>query len=1257
MLKALELVGFKSFADRTRFDFPPGITVVVGPNGSGKSNIVDGLKWVLGEQSAKSLRGKDMADVIFKGSGGPQGRKPANSAEATIILENDDRRFPYDHDEIRVTRRVYRSGESEYLINNEAVRLRDIRDLFRGTGVGTDAYSLIEQGKVERMLQSTSKDRRAIFEEAAGISRFKAKSIETQRRLARVEQNLIRLADIVEEVGSRYRSIKAQASKAVRYRQATTRLKLLRTHVAKIDYQFIKQRLEQLTVEGGELQTQLANMQQAVDAAETSWRAGAEQGQAAQATVEAKQKLSADVREQLAVAGSEFQEKQWRASELEQRLQRMHAQWEGGKQRRQQLVHEQDLLNAEMEKTEAQHFDVRRALETLQPRLVELQSSRQQAETESRALTDQLAQLRRDLNAATTRMATAQAETEGLQEAITKREATLLDCTQKLQQLTAQKEDNEASLTALHQQAELKDSDLKQLSENIHTIQTQIEESRSAEAELRTEQHGDQQRSAVIREMETQLEGVNSGVKQVLTAAKEGLIPFHQVIGLVADLIQVEMQHALLIDLALGDFAQHIVLHGDELIQGVARADVKLAGRVGLLTKEHPASLGGDLSARLPADPRVIGPATEFVQAKAGFEAFVHQLLGGTWIVATLAGALELRQESHINVRLVTMAGEIVEPDGRIIVGAKSSTSNLVSRRSELRLLENQLNHRQNQLDKLSTELTDLRHKLENQRQHHQKLLAEQRELNDQIQDRRRHLDNCTNQIAQWTQLARQWQEEQAADESRLEQLREVLAAERQQHEQQLAEIANTEESLERCARSSADSNLELQEVEKQLTSTKVQFAKLEQQLHQFISQQEAIVSALRERDQQLVEWEHELQTLQSELTSVKTRCQELESIRAEREAELAVLTQQVTEAVAERDQFEQDRARLAQELESQRSALKRFEHRRYEIEGESNQLQMQETQLIERLRDDYGLEIDEVLKYQPRYATEDSSESEEIPTPGESESPTSDDTATTSDATTEDPTPGPRLATTDDADTYVSLDREVVDQEIQQLRRKINSIGAVNMDALAELEALEQRYQLLHTQYQDLNAAKEGLHKIIQRINADSRRIFAETLEAIRINFQQLYRKTFGGGHADLILDESEDILESGIEIVATPPGKSEFSNSLLSGGEKALTAVSLLLAIFKYRPSPFCVLDEVDAPFDEANIGRFVDVLKDFLGWTRFVIVTHSKKTMTAATTLYGVTMQDSGISKRVSIKFEEVSEDGQLLNPGDPAAQVTQ
>lgn len=1275
MLKALELCGFKSFADRTRFDFPPGITVVVGPNGSGKSNIVDGLKWVLGEQSAKSLRGKDMADVIFKGSGGASGRKPSNSAEATIILENSDRRFAYEHDEVRVTRRVFRSGESEYLINNEPVRLKDIRDLFRGTGVGTDAYSLIEQGKVDRMLQSSPRDRRAIFEEAAGISRFKAKKIETQRRLARVEQNLIRLADIVEEVGSRYRSVKAQASKAARYRQYTNRLKRLRTHVAKIDYTFYQNQLEKLSAESEGLETSLQSLatdleQQQLDLQKLSADSAARQQQYDDA-----QKRVADVRENIASLQSEDEAKQNRHQELAERLRRLEGQIQGGRQRLEQLRNEETLLEQEVESVDAQHFDLRRQLESAEPEIDRLRQQRLQLDQENQSRRQQHTELLSLVAELASALAAIRTERSSLQDSTKRKQVGIQEQQQQWEQQAQQLERLSAESSELQTQAEQKDSALADLSQEIAISESRLESLRNHQSELKSQQNGDQQRSDVIREMESRLEGVNAGVKQVLEQARQQQPPFDQVVGLVADLVQVDMQHATLIDLALGEVAQHVVTAGDHLIRAVADHQLQIPGRVGILQLAQPTTLGGQSSVAIPGQADVIGRADQMVQARSGYESFVETLLSGTWIVKSLTTALRLREEGFHDVRFVTMAGEIIEADGRVVVGAKSPANNLVSRRSELRLLQNQIEQRQERLESVATELQDLRQQLENQKQSHRHLLAEQKELNDRLQQLERTADQLKSQQDHVAKSLETLTTELEQESRRQEELKQQLEQQELAHTQHQATIASLADQMGLHDQSSQQLEQQQTELEKTVTTAKVKLAKVEQQLDQFAQQKSAIDQAIQERQDGLTELEKEQQQASEEQTLTQTRLQELGQQKEALETERQELESQLELASVNRDEVEQQRQKLVQAVDTLKSQLAKQERRKYEMEGEVNQLTLQRSALIERMRDDYGLEMDEVLSYQPIYAAPVLSEPTSADAEDQSNEVRSDKSEpedadrsdgqseedTQRDASSDDQDAGTtviRPAATEEVDPelIVSMDRQEVDTEIHQLRRRINSIGAVNLDSLAELEDLETRYNHLDAQYQDLVTAKEGLENIIVRINADSRRIFAETLEIIRRNFQELYRKTFGGGHADIVLDENEDILECGVDIVATPPGKSEFSNSLLSGGEKALTAVSLLMAIFKFRPSPFCVLDEVDAPFDEANIGRFIDVLKDFLGWTRFVIVTHSKKTMTAATTLYGVTMQDSGVSKRVSIKFEEVSEDGELLNPGDPADQVT-
>lgn len=1281
MLKALELRGFKSFADRTRFDFPPGITVVVGPNGSGKSNIVDGLKWVLGEQSAKSLRGKDMADVIFKGGGGSSGRKAGNSAEATIVLENSDRRFPYDSDDINVTRRVYRSGESEFLINNEPVRLRDIKDLFRGTGVGTDAYSVIEQGKVDRMLQSNPKDRRAIFEEAAGISRFKSKKIETQRRLGRVEQNLVRLADIVEEVGSRYRSVKAQASKAARYRQYTNRLKLLRTHVANHDYVQFHETLRNLTTEGTQLTDALEEAQNSDQQDKEDSEKLAAAAEEIQNRLTTAQDELASLRERLAAEASESSIKKQQFEELTGRISRLGEQLESTKNRIGQYQLELSGVEKDLDQIGSDHFDLKEKLESEEPKVeqlsarqAELDSGHRESRNQQSKLVELLASVGSKLQSMTSEKETAR---QSADQKTQEKDSLGLQLDELAQQaLTFQGQEQE-----LRQKAEEKDSVLAELNRKIETWRSDLDTVKSKKAELEKQQSGDQERSKVLKEMESRLEGVNLGVKSVLSSAAAGEGPFADVVGLVADLVHVNMQHANLIDLALGEVSQYIVTKGNRLRDSIASEETKLPGRVGFLPIEEPNSLGAEVTERLKDLPSVIGRADFFVQARDGYDDFVARLLGGTWIVKTLSDAIQLRGQGNRHVRFVSMAGEVIESDGRLVVGARAPASNLVSRRSELRLLASQLQQRQEEIDQNQTQIADLQDQLKQGQDQQKSLLAEQKELSFAWNDAK---DQFAKASAKKDQVSTQLDRLAPEIEALLEKIHSLdsFGAEL------LIDQAKNQETSDQLSAQISEMESQKQElsgqqsqVAREITSLKVRIAKVEQRLEQLEGEKKALGQTLSERNESLEEIQVDLEKAAGEQKEIQDRLEVLQNSEQEAETKKVELESSFEEVTQKKEEIDEQRAVIVDRLERHRNHVRKLEKRKYQVEVEANQLSTQLETMLERMRDDYGLEVQDILDYQPHgqpaieqlrevddeeapeegeVDLDDESEEEEQdevedgPGEGGEEGPvdaegTQEDSEISSGTGVTELAVSPRNEEVDPK-LIVSQDRDEVDSEIASLRRKINSIGAVNLDALAELEELEGRYNNLSGQYNDLVSAKEGLEKIIERINADSRKIFAETLEIIRQNFQQLYRKTFGGGHADIVLEQGEDILECGVEIVATPPGKSEFSNSLLSGGEKALTAVSLLMAIFKYRPSPFCVLDEVDAPFDEANIGRFLDVLKDFLGWTRFVIVTHSKKTMTAATTLYGVTMQESGISKRVSIKFEEVTEDGHIVKDDD-------
>ena len=1199
MLKAIELVGFKSFADKSRFEFPQGITVIVGPNGSGKSNVVDALKWVLGEQSAKSLRGKDMTDVIFKGTSGEGGRKPANAAEATVILDNSARQLPFDTDEVHITRRVYRSGEGEYQINRESCRLKDIKNLFRGTGVGTDAYSLIEQGKVDQLLQASANDRRAIFEEAAGISRFKAKKIESERRLLRVEHNLVRLADIVEEVGSRYRSVKAQASKAVRYKEYSDRMRVLRTYVGSLDYSRLNESLQQISGERTQLQEHLQNVE---------------------LQLEKNQKLESELLSQISQRSEAAEEKQSSYNQFVQSISSLESIVSSNEARKLDLTeriegqsqHLAKLLtrqNATIQRVEEHAKEFEKAeleFDATKSRLQSTLTSKQEISDSLNQLKSAIAEKQAEIDAHSQKLNKSEkkresenAKRESEIKAIGKCKETLGDLQSKINEAKSQFSKLNETITNLQNQAESKDTSLKQTRQQLEDATARFESAKiNLEDNLR-KQVGMSQRADVIQELEERLEGVNVGVKKLLSDAQQATNgPLSEIIGMVADLLQVNVQHAALVDLALGEATQFIVVDGDNLVDAIAQDEVIVKGRTGILSVGAPCTLNAEITDELSVHSGVIGRLDSLVQVTEGaHKATLELLLSGTWVVRDLTTALDLFDSGGHRVRFVTLNNQIIESDGTILIGPRDSSSGLISRRSELRALQRELHDLETTISNAQRQLDITEQEKKTLDEQFQETLSEQTEISAQIADETAKLEAVKQQLqiyeSQFEQNSNELNQIEAglkATDGEINSLDEMIAECTQAISNASGTVASNNEESDVLSKTLIEQELEI-------TSLKVKLAKCEQQLDDWGERQNQSTGELTSIKQDIEKINYELSTARDGVETAERQI-------AESRSKLDVLCQQRDELKNELDlqsqqrrELDQQRQQYSEQINQSRSELDKVQSRFHQAEIQQRQWKLELDQLCTRILDDYGIEISSVTTTEP----------EELPE-----------------------------------------DRKEIDETIEQLRRKISNIGAVNMDAVNELEELEQRFNHLNSQYEDMVSAKGSLERLIHRINGECRKLYVDTLDTIRTNFQELFRKTFGGGRADIILEEGVDPLEAGVELVATPPGKTSFNNSLLSGGEKAMTAVALLMAIFQFRPSPFCVLDEVDAPFDEANIGRFLDVLKSFLSWTKFVIVTHSKKTMTAADTLYGVTMQESGVSHRVSVRFEDVSEDG-AISPG--------
>lgn len=1193
MLKALELIGFKSFADKTRFEFPSGITVVVGPNGSGKSNVVDAIKWVLGEQSVKSLRGKEMSDVIFNGSGS---RKPMNSAEITLTFDNSSNLLPIDTPEVHITRRVYRSGEGEYLINRQPSRLRDIRDLLSGTGLGAQAYSVIEQGKVDILLQSSSKDRRVIFEEAAGISRFKARKIEALRRLERVEQNLLRLSDIVDEVESRLRSVKLQAGKARRYQEYTDRLQELRTQTALVDWRRLSERIAAYEEDLASLTSQRDSTTAEAEAIEARLlEADTQAGQFDEQVRQLGLQATAN-RERIASAESTIQHERARSRDLEQEMQRHRRQLVEMSARAGGLEQQLRETGVALEAAQDQQRQIARRLGESERELTDLMARLDQLRGEHHerrtACTEQMrsaAALGNQIGALESQVAAALAARDRSQSRIEELNQRLTALTEELQSLR----DRDAVLTA---QAD-------ECGQQVADARTRLSDRRDERDRRQAELAQLQQRSSamgerisLLEELEKRHEGLSPGVKEVLNLARsDSPGPYRQVCGLVADLLRVSVEAAPLVEVALGEVAQHVVVApGAELGEYLQKEPYQFSGRVGFIWLEG--STDGCLPEmpNLQGRPGVMGRADRFVETELPYEPLARRLLGRTWIVEKLNHAMALVKVAGPGCSFITLSGELLAADGTLVVGPRSASTGLISRRSELRALKAQWTDLEGRIREARAVLERLDTQIVQDRRHLETMIGQQQQADRALSEHGHQITATEERHCQLDQQRKALQEELRAAQAQHESATAAEAQARVQQAQIESALADMEAGLSVLGQQMEQLEAQRQLHGRQATDIKIDLAKSEER-----------AGSLRTRLRQFEESQQERQRAIAESREELTHCdcriaQSQESVlRAESEiAELYLIKESFAarsvELLGQRESFRSQRAVLTSDAQRLRNRVRKVEEKLHTKELEVTQIRHERTALADRLREDYHIELAE-LEHNPS-----------------------------------------------DQEQH---ERTEVQREIDELRQKINSLGNVNLEALEELQQLDARYTTLSTQHKDLTDAKGALDRIIEKINADSRRLFAETLQTVREHFGNLFRDLFGGGQADIVLEEGVDILESGVEIVARPPGKEPRSISLLSGGEKTMTCVALLLALFRSRPSPFCVLDEVDAALDEANIDRFTKVIQDFLTWTQFIIVTHSKKTMTCAKTIYGVTMQESGISRQVSVTFEDVSDNGEI------------
>lgn len=1206
MLKRLELIGFKSFADRTEFTFGPGVTAIVGPNGSGKSNVVDAVRWILGEQSAKSLRGGEMTDVIFNGS---STRRALGMAEVSLVFDNTQRRLDYDGDEVQITRRVYRDGQGEYLINRQPARLKDIKELMLGTGAGTDAYSIIAQGRVEALLQSSTQDRRQIFEEAAGISRFRTRKLETLRKLEAMEHNLARSRDLVTELQRQLQTVKLQAAKAEKYREYHDQLLAHRTSLALNEY-------HQLTL---------------------AWEAATARWTQARAELARHAAQETDLERQLRALEEEVAHRGEAIAAAEARL---------GELRAEMAAHERTLHYEDTNLAQGQ-----REIAELEPRQAELLSSLADlekdlalAQAELTALQAETLERETDIDATRNQVATAREQLDHLRQQYERAKQQLVEglhdqttwhnelvsvraqaqslaqhqqrlsqkhnqANQHLTQLDIECQRLEAGAAAIQAELEAARADAAALEVRQSELQTAMAERGAALSALRERRGALASRMDVLTALETSREGVGTAVRAVLDAAQADPAAWGGVVGLVADLLNVSHAYAALLDLALGDLAQAIVVRDARLLSAyLERETWSPQGRVtfmpmqpgNVLTSEMPnrlrdSVLGG--RGRIPAPATV--PAHEGIVAFARtlvawsepiLAAWTEPLFGDLVIVRDLSTAREIHRQ-YPGLRSITLAGELLTAEGLLTVGTQRIELGMISRKSELRQLHDEIQRLDGDIaaaDAAQARDATVAEDLVRRDRH---LADRLRQLNEQVAAGRLQLEQLRERSADLAQEVQIGSREMRQLEDELRDLRQRQAAAEAEESATRERIQHTEAAIQALEHQIKAAEAARHQAEQRSTAAQVAAATAKERQSAAEGRAVAMARLLEERSRDLANLRSRRADLEQRLAVSSANhaaaTEKLRLTQGSRDAEEARLSELST-ALAE---VRQRHRTLLEHGSLQRQAWQQWQTQVHQDELAVAGLAQQRDALVERVKEE--CEIDLAARYQESPPTEE------------------------------------------------VQDVSGLHAVVQDLKRKLAKLGNVNLDSLQELAELQTRADDVQRQHEDLLQAKGALEEIIAKINADSRVLFATTFNSVRGHFQELFRKLFGGGMADLILENPEDVLESGIEIQVRPPGKEMRNLSLLSGGEKALTAVALLLAIFRDKPSPFCILDEVDAPLDEANVGRFALVLRDFLHLSQFIIITHSKKTMSAADVLYGITMQEAGVSKRVAVRLDDATQ----------------
>lgn len=1180
-LKAITIQGFKSFADRVKLELGAGLSVIVGPNGSGKSNVADAVRWVLGEQSVKSLRGNKMEDFIFIGT---TQRRSVGMAEVTLVFDNSTGIFPLEFQEVTITRRMYRNGEGQFYINRAACRLKDIQELFMDTGAGKEGFSIIGQGRVEEILNSKSEERRFIIEEAAGITKFRARKRETIKRLEDTEQNLLRVEDILQEIETQLEPLATQTLLAEQSLELGAQRQRLEVQLVVRDLAEVKEKLSSAEQDSSELKTglvtamaELANkerkyLQDKLELNQFEQKLQQQQNEVytSEQTINSlahelklREERHKHLNERIKGLGQEINDENQRLIGLTERIKALE-----DKQvilkltldaARNKLVEDEQQLKLAREAKGTEH------LEGLKVELFEILSEKANYSNEVKSIQQTIANLDYQMNL-------IKRESNQIELSL-ETNIKLLD-TQTKEQIDLEKQVK----TRRAEEAKLQ-SELNKLEELLQKNTLELA-SFSRKADMLGA------RWQALRTLEDSLEGYQRGVREIMLAKKQGVPACGGLCGTVAELIEVDEKLELAIETSLGGGLQNILAETvKDANKGIAFLKTHQLGRATFLPLDVIQANPLNLSEEVRKDPGFVGIALELVKFANEFRPALGFLLGRIIIVRDMPAATRVASTTNYKVRIVTLEGDQVHPGGSLTGGSvQRKGGNLLARAREI--------------TELSEELDRLELKLKAQTVICQELEADKLELKDRIEN----LAKASKELSEKLMILKVSNESLAKQTKRGEEEVNLANLRRNELGREQAEFAEQAKTI--------SARLEL--TEQKACEVRAELTKQEQEVRESTEGIEVQSESLTESKIRCAKWEQEFEQSAALLVQEKLTCRENEKL--------------LNQKKIEQNTLELDSNNLEQEIQSRTTGLKEktivqeenllaLSLLRQERESlivrlnASEQVLQTNRQAVQSLEQKiHAIEL-RLARWEAEWETGTKRLAEEF-----------------------------SLAWQEAQDYLTELERQILWQRIQEIKQQLEELGPINQAAIEEYPKMLQRRNFLSSQHQDLIDANQSLRQLIAELDKTMSQRFQAGFEAVNEAFKEVFKELFEGGRAELRLVEPKDLLNSGVEIIAQPPGKKPQTLSLLSGGERALTAIALLFALLRVKPSPFCILDEIEASLDDANVARFAQYLKRLCGLTQFVVISHRKGTMEVADVLYGITMEESGVSKLLSVRLEE-------------------